>query len=259
MKTLLLSILTFVTVAAFGQTYEENDSIRILTKENEQLLERLLISEPQPLDKEGRLGVPHEDFLNLMEVKPIPLTDNKKTEMRLPPVEFYQGPMPGQPIFSSKFPFANDYGFYGAFPVTKRSWISTVSSHETMPTMGSYSTVGARYNYMLTDKIMVSAGGYGTKAFLNNNYLGDYGINGQVKFVLNDRIRINAFGQYSMNAEKNRFTDMNNGMFGQTYYGGSMEFRITEKFGVETGIIRELNPITGKWTNTPYIAPVFYK
>ena len=45
---------------------------------------------------------------------------------------------------------------------------------------------------------------------------------------------------------------------GQRYYGGTIEVKITDRFGLEGGMERHLDPFSGKWKNTPVIRPVFY-
>jgi hypothetical protein len=47
-------------------------------------------------------------------------------------------------------------------------------------------------------------------------------------------------------------------MYPQTSYGGSVEFKVTDSWGVMTGMEREFDPFRGKWVNRPFIFPVFY-
>lgn len=45
----------------------------------------------------------------------------------------------------------------------------------------------------------------------------------------------------------------------QNSYGGTLEFKISDSFGIEAGAEREFNPMTRKWETHPIIMPVFYK
>ena len=45
----------------------------------------------------------------------------------------------------------------------------------------------------------------------------------------------------------------------QNSYGGTLEFKISDSFGIEAGAEREFNPMTRKWEPHPIIMPVFYK
>ena len=108
------------------------------------------------------------------------------------------------------------------------------------------------------DWLVVSAGPYGAKYNLFGATYNDVGVNGAVKFILHDRIRLNGYGQYSVNGDRNGVAGPLMNMYPQTYYGGTIEVKITKNFGIEGGVIRELNPFNGKWVNRPYFAPVFY-
>ena len=105
----------------------------------------------------------------------------------------------------------------------------------------------------------VSGGPYASKYSTYSADFNDFGASGSMKFIVTDRVRFNAYGQYSINADRNRIGGPLMGMYPHTYYGGTMEFKISDKFGIEAGMIRELNPFTCKWENKPIIAPVFYK
>ena len=111
---------------------------------------------------------------------------------------------------------------------------------------------------MLTDWLSVGAGPYASKYSLYGINSNDVGINGSIKFKLTDNISINGYGQYSAYAKQNNVYGPLMNMYPTTYFGGTLEYKITGKFGIEAGIVRELNPFNGKWENKPYFAPVFY-
>lgn len=178
-------------------------------------------------------------------------------ELDIPPVTLYKGPLIDDNPIISRFPFVNDYSFFNVTPLSRRAWISTMARQNTYPTLGAVRSVYAQFNYKVTDWLIFSGGTYGAKYNLYGGHYNDFGTTGAMKFILHDRIRINGYGQYSVNAKSNGVGNTM-GMFPQTYYGGTLEFKVTEKFGVEGGVIRELNPLNGKWVNRPYIAPVFY-
>lgn len=41
-----------------------------------------------------------------------------------------------------------------------------------------------------------------------------------------------------------------------TNYGGAAEFKINNNVSVQGGVKRELNPMSGKWRNVPFLSPV---
>jgi len=173
---------------------------------------------------------------------------------------YYVGPGMNINRIPTTFPFENDYAFHAIWDVGlgNRGWLSTASTQSTYPTLGSMRSINASFNYRITDNLIFSGGPYISKNLIYGNPFDDMGLNGQMKFILHDRVRLNVFGQYSVYGKQNFVGSNASGMFNQSSYGGSFEFKISDKFGIESGIIRELDPMTGKWTNKPFITPVFY-
>lgn len=159
---------------------------------------------------------------------------------------------------TTKFPYAYDYNRGGNFHLIDNLSIGVSTSHNTYLTYGAVQTLNTRLLYSPINRLTVSGGGYISRYGLFNNINEDIGFHGGVKYWINDRIAINGFGQYSVYANRNRIGGPTMDMYPHTYYGGTIEFKITEKFGVAGGVMRELNPFSGKWENKPYIAPVFY-
>ena len=89
----------------------------------------------------------------------------------------------------------------------------------------------------------------------------DYTINASSYISLSDNFGINVFGSYSTQAVNNTISGaMPYSPFAPySYYGGSVEFRVTDKFGIEAGMIRQFNTWTRRWENMYYMAPKFYK
>lgn len=193
------------------------------------------------------------------------LEKSNPKNLNIPPIYIYVGP-PTENLYNTSFPFANDYSFYGGHMLSDNLWLTSSSIKNTYPSLGGINSVNVQLNYQPAEWLRISGGPYGAKynypGFRGGNlqplHFNDYGVNGNVKFIITDRIRINGYGQYSVNAKNNGIHGPMMGMYPQTYYGGSLEFKITEKFGVEGGIIRELNPLNGKWENRSFFAPVFY-
>lgn len=189
--------------------------------------------------------------------RPLDKVENEVFDLVFPPLNIYTGPPVENNTFT-RFPFANDYAFYSGMPISDNLWISTSSTQNGYPTLGAVRSVSMSLNYQPTNWLIISGGTFGAKYNLFGHNFNDTGLNGRVKFVLHDRVRINTFGQFSMNDNNRNIRAPYVGMYPHTYYGGSIELKITDKFGIEGGVIRELNPLNGKWENRPYIAPVFY-
>lgn len=118
------------------------------------------------------------------------------------------------------------------------------------------SILGLSYGTKLTDRLSIHA-----NPFLSNTYMGplqpvrgyNVSVNSGINYRLSDRVTLKAVGQYSVN---NNQSFMYNPMGGGTYYGGSIEVRISDKIGIEAGM--ERYRFGNKWVESYYISPVFY-
>lgn len=82
-----------------------------------------------------------------------------------------------------------------------------------------------------------------------------YGIGGTVSYWLNDAVSLHAFGYLYPGASM--ITPAVNPYLSTTNYGGYADFRINKRFGVDTGVRRYMNPMTGQWVTDPIISPYF--
>lgn len=257
MKSLVFILLLSISVSIYGQTEKLNDTIHF-KKESPKFDEKL--------DYYLRLDNSDANIKNALPPLEIPKLKeaNKAKDIIIPRLDIYQGP-PLESNTFTRFPFINDYTFSSGMILSDNLWISTLSRQSEYPTLGGMRTVNMKLNYQPTDWLIISGGPYAAKYNLiynpngigyRQNHYNDIGVNSAIKFILHDRIRLNAYGQYSAYGKGNGIPHM--GLYPNTYYGGGIELKITEKFGIEGGVIRELNPFNGKWVNRPYVAPVFY-
>ena len=80
-----------------------------------------------------------------------------------------------------------------------------------------------------------------------------YGVGGTVSYWLNNVISLHAFGYYYPNSSL--INPVVNPYLGTTNYGGYADFRLHKNFGVDAGVRRYLNPMTGKWVTDPIVNP----
>lgn len=178
--------------------------------------------------------------------------------------ELYQGPI-ADPLLamgykSKVLTFTQDYSFDNVHQLEEDIQLQTNSSKRTYSELGVINAIQANVYYQPFDWLTMSGGVYASKYSIWNKHYNDMGFNASMRFKLHDRIYLRAHGMYSINSnDKKRFYPPSAiGLYPQTYFGGGIEFKVTEKFGVEGGMIRELNPMNGKWQNRPYIMPIFY-
>lgn len=131
----------------------------------------------------------------------------------------------------------------------------------TLPGLGMSNSLSAACFLKPHEKLSISLTGTGMRYLdfggLKNILLAS----GSVRLALTDRIGLNTFGTYSAYQMQN--ADYNTLMLSpfdhRTSYGGSIDFRITEHWGVEVGTITQFNPFTRKWETIPFATPKYYK
>lgn len=116
---------------------------------------------------------------------------------------------------------------------------------------------GSNINFAITNNFYIKTGFYGTNYSINGVNNNDFGFNGDIGLWLTDRVKIAGIGQYSL---RNSYGSMSQGMgtYPQTYYGGYLEFKVNENFGVRGGALRQFDIRKGKWVTTPYFEFVKY-
>lgn len=162
------------------------------------------------------------------------------------------------PKFTRNFDYS--VNTYSLIPLNSISWITTARINSNYIGMGGLSSAGAQYNWLISDVVTYSGGATFSKYNIYNSFENNLNLNSQLRFQLSDRFFFNVFGNYSTSGNKNTdlFRSLNSSMFPQNNYGGSFEFKVTDKWGIMSGVEREFDPFRGKWVTKPFIVPVFY-
>jgi hypothetical protein len=162
------------------------------------------------------------------------------------------------PKFQRDFDYTRNT--YSVIPLNDNMWITTARINSNYIGLGGLSSAGAQYNWRINDFVTYSGGVTFSKFNIYNNFDNNLNLNSNLRFELSDRFFFNAFGNLSTPASKNTalFRSLNYSMFPQNNFGGSFEFKVTDKWGVATGAEREFDPFKGKWVTRPFIMPVFY-
>ena len=80
-----------------------------------------------------------------------------------------------------------------------------------------------------------------------------YGVGGTVGYTVNDALSLHAFGYYYGNSSM--ISPAVNPYLATTTYGGYADIRLHKNFGVDAGVRRYLNPMTGRWVTDPIVSP----
>ena len=80
-----------------------------------------------------------------------------------------------------------------------------------------------------------------------------WGAGGTVSYTVSDAISLHAFGYYYGNSSM--ISPAVNPYLVTTNYGGYADIRLHDNFGVDAGVRRYLNPMTGQWVTDPVVRP----
>lgn len=182
----------------------------------------------------------------------------KLLQFKIPPE--YVGPSTRNKDWGEKLPHTNDYMYGDYESLGNNFYLGMGSAQRTYISVGAMRVANANLQYQPSEWVGFTVGMYGAKYNAYGTHYNDFGVDAAIRIKLNDNIYLRGHGRYSNNMHRNQFVGpANMNMFPQTYYGGGMEFKINDNFGIEAGFIREFNPMKRKWDNIPYIMPIFYK
>lgn len=164
-------------------------------------------------------------------------------------------------MVSSYDPFVMDYEHYGAFQLSPNSILSTFSTYNTYPTMGTIIQSGADFIYRPNERWELTGGMYTAKYTIPSRMHGsqfDIGLDASAAYRINNFLRIRFFGQYSGFGKQNSLNGYMNPMYPQSHYGVVMEVKINDYLEIQGGVERVYNASKMKWETVPILAPVIH-
>lgn len=243
MRKFLLILITVIPIICFGQVISDVRDDSLLIKRQLFMLKNFgFINDfnpalPSPANKYG-LNNPNE--FNFPE-------NNKLTIL----------PEYQRDIFLKQF-ILND-NFTNQYILNSSNSISTSHLLSNFMGLGQTTTVGADYNFNLSDIGVFSAGVYGAKYNIYNVYLDDGGVNGNIKIYVSNGVSLNLFGQYSYTESKFTMSPLISPLYPYSNYGASLEFKFNNWWGLSVGSEYEYDAFKQKWVIRPFIMPLFFK
>jgi hypothetical protein len=238
MKKLLLIWMVFCMVPGIAQTDSTSGSKmfirRILLENNQSVLNQKPIVPPQKMysyfRKEESNWASKADVINLSTfsnyyVPNINLTDNLNNH----------------------------------YPINSRSWFNTSRTMTNYYGLGGINQIAGSYNFKMGNFGEMTTGIYAAKYNAYNHFNNDAGLNGNLKINITDNIKMNIFGQYTLNPMKNGIPPFMSTLYPMNNYGGSLEFKVNENWGLQVGAENEFDVISRKWVTNYFVMPVFYK
>ncbi|MDR2891235.1 MAG: hypothetical protein LBV18_06560 [Alistipes sp.] len=126
------------------------------------------------------------------------------------------------------------------------------------PSMGFSNAFTIEQTWAITDGITLSGGVYASDNLYHTNRFKDLGVSGRIKIALTDGVTLKGYGSYSLYNSAGGQAPVPPMMYPENRYGGSIEVKITDKFGLEGGAQRGFNMFTRQWETSYYVLPVFY-
>ena len=152
-------------------------------------------------------------------------------------------------------PYSRDWSTSGVITRVGGGYLTGSGSHTTHPGMGNTASASVAYTMPMGDRMQVTAGLTGSKYHFDNNAWNDYGVFGNASFRLNDRLSLNAFGQYYVNQRYHSVASMP--FIGSSSYGGTLGWKASDNFSLNVGARRIYDPYTGQWRTLPVVQPTF--
>lgn len=171
---------------------------------------------------------------------------------------FYQQERPNYkptlPHFSfDTNPYSRDWSSSGIITRVGAGYLSGSGSHLTYPGLGDMASASVAFTMPMGERLQVTAGVTGSKYHFDRNAWNDYGVFGNASYRLNERLSLNAFGQYYVNQQFHSVAAMP--FLGSSSYGGTLGWRASDNFSLDVGARRIYDPYTGRWRTLPVIQP----
>lgn len=150
-------------------------------------------------------------------------------------------------------PYGRDWATSGIITRLGKGYLTGSGAHTTYPGMGDMASASVAYTMPVGDRLQVTAGVTGNKYHFDRATWNDYGVFGNASFRLNDRLTLNAFGQYYVNQQFHSVAAMP--FLGSSSYGGTLGWRASDNFTLDVGARRLYDPYTGRWRTMPVVQP----
>lgn len=146
-----------------------------------------------------------------------------------------------------------------SYPVLGKNAFYLSGTQDLMPGIFFMNSMTAGFIIQPTDNWVINMSGSAIKYRDLIGIHNDFSIKASTYISLSDHWGINIFGGYSVNAMNNVAERVNtkSPFAPSSYFGGSLEYKFTDKFSFEAGMRREFNPWLRRWENVYYVVPKF--
>ena len=152
-------------------------------------------------------------------------------------------------------PYSKDWSSGGVITRVGSGYLTGAGSHMSYPGMGNTTSASVALTMPMGERLQLTAGLTGSKYHFDRADWNDYGVFGSASFRLNDRLSLNAFGQYYVNQQFHSIAAMP--FLGSSSFGGTLGWKASDHFSLDVGARRIFDPYTGQWRTLPIVQPTF--
>lgn len=140
-----------------------------------------------------------------------------------------------------------DFHTSGALLSYRTGQIWLEGEQSSLPGIGRINEVSALWSQQLTDRISLQAA---VTTQLNMEFFHRHvlQLQAQMSYRLTEQLTLHLFGSYDTGNPYNPYGRQ---------WGGSIDWRISPRFGLEGGVRRSYNAVTGRWETLPIVAPYY--
>jgi len=150
-------------------------------------------------------------------------------------------------------PYGRDWSSGGVITRLGSGYLTGAGAHTTYPGMGNTASASVAFTMPMGERFLFTAGLTGSKYHFDRTAWNDYGVFGNASFRLNDRLSLNAFGQYYVNQQFHSVAAMP--FLGSSSYGGTLGWKASDNFSLDVGARRIYDPYTRTWRTLPVVQP----
>ena len=150
-------------------------------------------------------------------------------------------------------PYARDWASSGVIARAGEGYFAGSGSFQSYPALGNIARASLSLTQPVGENLTLTMGISGNKYHIGRDAWNDYGVFGNARFRLNDRLALKAFGQYYTNPVASSVGAIS--FTTASSYGGSLDIKMSDKFSLDVGAQRYYDPYTRTWHTVPILAP----
>ena len=144
--------------------------------------------------------------------------------------------------------YKGDYSTSGALHPYRTGLVWLTGEQSSLPGIGRINEASVSWSHQSGDRLSLQAALVATQLnmlFFHRHVLE---LKAEMSYHLSNHLSLHLFGSYDTGNPYNPYGRQ---------WGGSLDWQITDRFGVEGGVRRSYNAVTGRWETLPIVAPYY--